>query len=114
MKNAIVYLDDVLESIDHIRTYIKGLDVEDFARSDVLQDAVIRRLEIIGEAVKRLPPSLRRDHPHIPWKKIAGMRDILIHEYAGVSVQTVWRTIRTDLLPLQRAVRTMKKTAQIR
>ena len=79
-----------------------------FNQDEAIQDAVVRRLEIIGEAVKHLPVSLTKKQPQIPWKQIAGMRDILIHEYAGVSVQTVWKTVTENLEPLKKATLALK------
>lgn len=65
---------------------------------------MIRRLEIIGEAVKNLPADLKEKYPHIPWKQIAGMRDMLIHEYAGVSLERVWKVVTDDLGPFKKVV----------
>lgn len=110
-RSTVVYLDDILECISLIREYVKGKSFTAFERSLELQDAVARRLEIIGEAVKRVPASARNKHPDIPWKQIAGMRDMLIHEYAGVSPETVWKTVRDDLALLEKAVRALKKSA---
>ncbi len=109
MKGVEVYLQDILESILLIRRYTRGKTLKTFDQDTELQDAVIRRLEIIGEAVKRIPAGMKSEHVSIPWKSIAGMRDMLIHEYAGVSVETVWRTIKHDLLPLKRVIMEMIK-----
>lgn len=109
MKSIMVYLDDILESIGHIRDYVKGKSFKDFETDVALQDAVVRRLEIIGEAAKRIPDRIRKKCPKIPWKDIAGMRDVLIHEYAGVSAETVWKTVQDDLDALGECVRTLKK-----
>ncbi len=75
-----------------------------FASNDAMQDAVMRRLEIIGEAVKHLPDEMKDKYPNIPWKNIAGMRDVLIHEYAGVQIERVWRTAKDDLPPLKQVI----------
>ncbi|MEK7451781.1 MAG: DUF86 domain-containing protein [Patescibacteria group bacterium] len=109
MKDVVIYLDDILESIDRIRQYIQGKTVQEFDDDLAAQDAVARRLEIIGEAVKHLPLSVRKAHSEIPWKQIAGMRDILIHEYAGVSVKTIWNTAKKNLTPLQKMIQKIKK-----
>ena len=109
MRDIVVYLDDILESIERIRQYILGKTFKEFDADLATQDAVARRLEIIGEAVKHLPLSLRKKYPEIPWKQIAGMRDILIHEYAGVSVKTIWNTAKKNLHPLKKTVQEIKK-----
>ena len=98
-----MYLEDITKCVGKIEVYTKGMTFDEFARNTERQDAVIRRLEIIGEAVKNLPDEVRAKHPNIPWKQIAGMRDILIHEYAGVSLPRVWKAITDDLPPLKSA-----------
>lgn len=108
-KDVSIYFDDILESIKLIQEYMSGKTLTEFDNSTELQDAVVRRLEIIGEVVKRIPVTIRNQHPEIPWKNIAGMRDILIHEYAGVSVRTVWKTIKKDLSPFKTVVRKLQK-----
>lgn len=85
-KNPKVFLEHILESIDLIEQYSKGVTQAQFFKSRPVQDAIIRRLEIIGEAVKNLPSSFRAQNEGIPWKQIAGMRDILIHEYFDVDL----------------------------
>jgi len=97
-KDIQVYLDDIIDSCDRIAQYIEGVDAERFISDVELQDAVVRRMEIIGEAVKRLPDSLRDKHPDIAWKEAAGMRDVLIHAYDTVDPSIVWRTAK-DVLP---------------
>ncbi len=76
---------------------------EDLIRNELVQDAVIRNLEVIGEAVKKIPDDIRSNYKDIPWKKIAGLRDILIHEYFGVNMNIVWDVIENKLQPLQAA-----------
>lgn len=98
IKDTHVYLDDIVESSKKITAYINGKDKTTFANDIALQDAVIRRLSIIGEAIKRLPQDFRDKHPEIEWRKATGMRDVLIHNYDEVEVDQVWLTI-TDILP---------------
>ena len=89
-KEYKVYLDDISESIKKIEKYIKGIPYNEFTKNTLIIDAVIRNLEIIGEAVKRIPANIRKKYPDIEWKKIAGLRDILIHEYSGINSKIIW------------------------
>ena len=98
------YLNDILEKIADIGAFIEGMGYEDFKTDKKTQYAVIRCLEVIGEAAKKIPDISREKHPGIPWQEISGMRDKLIHEYFGVDLNTVWDTIQEDLSPLKEAV----------
>ncbi|WP_067052304.1 HepT-like ribonuclease domain-containing protein [Methanofollis ethanolicus] len=84
-----LYLRDSVEDIERIQRYTQGMDYEEFVQSDLVQDGVIRNLMVIGEAVKLIPEPLKAEHADIPWRKIAGMRDILIHAYFGVHTEIV-------------------------
>lgn len=97
-KDLRVYLDDVIRSGHLIARYISGKSKEEFDKNEALQDSVIRRLEIIGEAIKRLPMEFREQHTEIEWKKATGLRDILIHHYDDVETDQIWLTI-TELIP---------------
>ncbi|MFA6687625.1 MAG: DUF86 domain-containing protein [Desulfuromonas sp.] len=98
------YLDDILESISDIRTFTPNMGYEEFIRDKKTINAVIRSLEVIGEAVKKIPQEVRQKHPDLPWKAIAGTRDKLIHEYFGIDLQILWETIQSDLSPLEKAI----------
>jgi uncharacterized protein with HEPN domain len=100
-RDALVYIEDILESIARIEEYTHNLDEFQFQKSVQVQDAVIRRLEIMGEAVKNIPPAVRANHPDIPWKSIAGLRDVLIHAYFGVQMHRTWKVVREDLPALK-------------
>jgi len=100
-KDSRLYLDDILEAIDRIREYLLGLDYDAFQRDRKTQDAVVRNLEIIGEAAGRLPESLQAAAPEIEWRKITGLRNILAHEYFGVSLPIVWDVVQSKLDPLE-------------
>lgn len=103
-RDFLVFLDDILESIARIKEYTKGMNEEEFLKNVPTQDAVIRRLEIIGEAVKNIPQHVRDKHSDIPWKEIAGTRDIITHEYFGVNLERIWKTIKEDLPPLKEGI----------
>ena len=91
------YLEDIADSIARVRRYTDGLGMDDFLHDDVLQDAVIRRIEIVGEAVGRLPESLKARYPEIPWRDIKDMRNKLIHDYGHVDPQLVWAVVQDEL-----------------
>jgi uncharacterized protein with HEPN domain len=103
MKEDSVYLQHVAESIARIRNYTSR-GHETFVAEAIVQDAVIRNLEVVGEAVKRISESTRLKAPQIPWKQIAGMRDMLIHNYFGVQLDRVWQVVDRDLPVLETAV----------
>ena len=91
------FLNHILDAITKIEKYIQDIDEESFMKNDLVQDGVIRQIEIIGEAVKRLPNDLKSQCPAIPWQDIAGMCDKLIHDYFGVDIDTVWLTAKKDI-----------------
>jgi len=88
---------DIKEAVERIKGYIAGIDFKKFLGDAKTQDAVVRNLEIIGEAAKNLSAAFKKDHTEIPWKKISGMRDRLIHHYFGVNLDIVWSIVRDDL-----------------
>jgi len=103
-KDPKIFLEHILESIGEIEKYTKNISKKRFFDSVMIQDAVVRRLEIIGEAVKNLPTSFKNRYPKIPWKKIAGTRDILIHEYFGVNVDLVWKIVNKNIPQLKKQI----------
>ena len=103
-RNPKLYLQDILISIEAIEEYTRDLTETNFYRNGQVQDAVIRRLEIIGEAVKSLEEEFRQRYPNLPWKNMAGMRDVLIHQYFGVDLRRVWLTIKRDLPAIKREI----------
>lgn len=99
------YLQDILDYARKAQRFAAGLPSQDaLARDEMRFMAIVRALEIIGEAVKRLPAPLRRKYPQVPWKDIAGMRDILAHGYYDIDTEIVWKTLQQDITPLIEAV----------
>ncbi len=103
-----LYIDDILGAIAKIEKYTGKIAFEKFSKDSLVQDGVIRNLEIIGEAVKRLPLEIRKKHPDVEWKKIAGIRDVIVHEYFGVSVNIVWDIVRNRVPELKVSIRKIK------
>jgi len=97
MKDDSLYIDHILQCINNILEYTKGLTKRDFSKNKLVQDAVIRNFEIIGEATKKVSDDYQQLYLEIPWKAMSGMRDKLIHDYIGVDISVVWRTIKEDL-----------------
>jgi len=99
------YLNDILESIEDIKEFTREMSFEDFSKDRKTIKAVIRSLEVIGEAVNRIPQDIQKMYPETPWKEIISMRNKLIHEYFGVDLDIVWQTKDEDIVPLEKAVR---------
>ena len=99
-----IYLQNIKEAIKKINSYVNKLDFEGFKKKLIVQDAVIRQFEIIGEAAKRLSEEFKNNNANIPWKYIIGMRNKLIHNYFGVDIDTVWETIVKDIPNLKKEI----------
>jgi uncharacterized protein with HEPN domain len=100
-KDDSVYLKHILDAISRIKEYTQDIKYENFIDNYLIQDGVIRQIEIIGEATKRLSKEIKEKHPEIPWKDMAGMRDKLIHDYLGVDIDAVWDTVEEDIPDLK-------------
>jgi len=98
------YLNDILEVIEDIKNFTEGISYEELENDKKTLYAVIRCLEVLGEAVKKIPNVIKEKYPEIPWQEIAGMRDKLIHEYFGIDIEIVWDTIKADLPLLKEIV----------
>ncbi|MBA7598548.1 hypothetical protein ES703_05566 [subsurface metagenome] len=96
-KNVKIFLQDVLEASEKVTIYTKDMSFEEFTRDEKTKDAVLRNLEVIGEAVKNIPEDFKKKHEEVNWRAITGMRNKLIHEYFGVSHEIVWETVRNDI-----------------
>ena len=102
-KDPRLYLAQILERIDRVRHYTaSGRDA--FFASPLIQDGVIRNFEVIGEAAKRVPDAYRRTHPAIPWRGLSSFRDVLIHQYEGVSLPEVWAVVERELTGIREAI----------
>ncbi|MHB8860231.1 MAG: HepT-like ribonuclease domain-containing protein [Minisyncoccota bacterium] len=97
LRDYRVYLADILDAVERIETYVAGYTFETFRADSKTVDAVVRNLEVIGEAAKRIPDEVRAAHPDVAWHPAAAMRDFLIHEYPEVDMEAVWDTIQSDI-----------------
>lgn len=95
--SIIDYLNDILEAGNSALAFVAGMDLPGFLEDKKTQFAVIRALEIIGEAAKKISGDIRRDYPEVPWRVVTGMRDKMIHGYTGVNLVVVWKTLMEDL-----------------
>jgi len=98
------YLNDILEAIRKIEKYTDNLSFDDFIEDELIQDGVVRNLEIVGEAVKNIPEEIKNKNPEIEWQKIAGLRDILIHAYFGIDVDIVWNIVKKKIPKLKKEI----------
>ena len=94
MRESKIYLRDIFDAMISIETFIGKMDFDQFKEDDKTTSAVIRKLEIIGEATKHIPQNITQKYPTVPWKEMAGMRDKLIHFYFGVNLKLVWQTVK--------------------
>jgi len=111
-KDPKVFIYHILESMEQIENHIKGISEEQFSRDTKTQDAVVRRIEIIGEASKNPPMDFRKKYPEVEWREIAGMRDKLIHHYFGVKMDIVWEVCKKDLPKLKKQVTKISETLE--
>ncbi|MCG2677107.1 DUF86 domain-containing protein, partial [bacterium] len=103
------FVEHILECIKRIEEYTEGITKDVFFNSTQIQDAIIRRIEIIGEAVKNIPGDIKDKYPDIPWKQIARMRDILIHEYFGIDIELTWEVAKEEIFELKKKILSVKE-----
>lgn len=104
-KDDTVYLRHMKDAIDKIIRYVGAMNRNEFLKNEMVQDATMRQIEIVGEASKRLSLTFKGNHPEIPWKDIVGMRNKLIHDYMGVDIDAVWDTIEKDIVFLKMQIK---------
>ena len=106
-KTPLLYISHIFDAIKSNQVQIEGVTKEQFEDSELLQGFVERKLEIIGEATKRIPEDFKQKHPNIPWKDMAGMRDILIHQYTEVDEDIIWKTVTQKIPPLKKHIKSI-------
>jgi uncharacterized protein with HEPN domain len=106
-RDESLYLADIQESCEKVMRFTRGMTYKEFGQDDLHFDAVLRNLEIIGEAVKNISEETRQRYPHIKWRKIAGFRDIVAHGYFGVNEETVWDIVENEIPTLLTTIRMM-------
>lgn len=108
MKDDLAYIEHILLSIEKIQSYTSAISKEEFCSNEMIQDAVIRNFEIIGEATKKVSENLKSSYYGVPWRLMAGMRDKLIHDYLGVDLEMIWVTIQIDIPQLKELLQNIK------
>jgi uncharacterized protein with HEPN domain len=103
------YLQDILDAVNDIESFVDGMTYEEFIKDRKTLNAVVRSIEIIGEASKNIPETLKANCKELPWKQMAGMRDKLIHAYFGVDVETLWKAVKENIPSLKKAIQKMLK-----
>ncbi len=112
IKEPLEFLRHILESINYIQTFTKNVDLVDFKKNVEKQDAVVRRLEIIGEASSNVSDKIRRDNPDLPWREMKAMRNFISHEYFGIDYDDVWKTVKSDLPILKKQIKALIKSLE--
>jgi len=111
-KDLTIFIKHILDSIKSIESFSKGVSKSDFMKDDLKASAIIRKLEIIGEAAKNISSEFRKKYPKIEWKEIAGLRDKLIHHYFGVNLERVWNVVKDDIPKLKKQISEILKDSE--
>jgi uncharacterized protein with HEPN domain len=99
-RDYVTYLGDIRDAAQKAQQFVAGMTFDQFETDEKTAFAVVRCLEIIGEAARKIPKAMQANYPEIPWREMMGMRDVLIHDYMGVNYGVVWKTVQQDLPPL--------------
>ena len=111
-RDVMLFIGDILESIEAIEEFSKDINKEELNSNRLKRNAIVREIEIIGEAVKNIPDNLKEKYPEIPWKKIAGLRDIIIHTYFNIDLDITWEIIKKDIPILEKQIRIIKENIE--
>ena len=111
VRNYLLFIEDILESINKINRYTKRISFEKFSQDDKTKDAVVRNFEIIGEAAKQLPEEIKNRFPDVEWKSMIDFRNVIIHEYFGIDLDIMWNIIKTKLPPLKSKIQKIPKAS---
>ena len=106
-RESLLYLQDILDSISKIFAYTNSRSYEKLVNDEMALDAIVRNLEIIGEAAKNVPSEVKEKYPNVPWREIGGTRNKILHEYFGINLEIIWKTIQEDLPILEREIKTI-------
>jgi uncharacterized protein with HEPN domain len=107
-RDYTLFIDDILEAIEKVERYAADSTFEDFSCNEMAVDAVIRNFEVIGEAARNMPEEIKKKYPYVEWKEMIGFRNVLIHEYFGIEIESVWDTVRKNIPELKKHILEMK------
>src|SRR5579871_1566708 len=111
-RDSRLYLEDMQQALERITRYLQRQTFDTFEQNELLVDGIVRNLELLGEAAKHVPQDIRSNHPSVPWTKIAGLRDILTHQYFAVDLQIIWDVVTNQVPTLRNAIRVMLEEEQ--